>query len=111
MSTLTPDVHASAGSSPDETEGIITFTAQDILLGVPAAQRRSWRDPRQPAPALISARWRRRFGGGGHMNASGFTSTDSIESVRATLLPLLRYALQVIPALDGVLIVDKPGKA
>jgi nanoRNase/pAp phosphatase (c-di-AMP/oligoRNAs hydrolase) len=35
-----------------------------------------------------------RFGGGGHMNASGFTSTDTMDAVRAALLPLLRDALR-----------------
>jgi phosphoesterase RecJ-like protein len=96
--TLTPDEHASAGSSPDETEGIINlpFTAQDIravcLLrsdeaGVTRVSLRS-------KGAVDVRAVAQRFGGGGHMNASGFTSTDPIESVRATLLPLLRDALR-----------------
>jgi len=96
--TLTPDVHARADSSPDETEGIINlpFTAQDIravcLLrsdeaGVTRVSLRSKGTVDVRAVA-------QRFGGGGHMNASGFTSTDPIESVRATLLPLLRDALR-----------------
>ena len=34
------------------------------------------------------------FGGGGHMNASGFTTEGPIDAVRASLLPLLRDALR-----------------
>ena len=96
--TLTPDVHARAGSSPDETEGLINipFTAQDVravcLLrsdeeGVTRVSLRS-------KGAVDVRAVAQRFGGGGHMNASGFTSTDPIETVRAALLPLLRDALR-----------------
>jgi bifunctional oligoribonuclease and PAP phosphatase NrnA len=95
--TLTPDVHVRAGSSPDETEGLINlpFTAADIravcLLrsdeeGVTRVSLRSKGDVDVRAVA-------QGFGGGGHRNASGFTSTEPIETVRATLLPLLRDAL------------------
>ena len=49
-----------------------------------------------------------RFGGGGHMNASGFTSNDPIETVRTSLLPLCATP-SGDPALDRILIVDKPG--
>jgi phosphoesterase RecJ-like protein len=91
-------VHARAGSAPDETEGLINipFTAQDVravcLLrsdegGVTRVSLRSKGTVDVRAVA-------QRFGGGGHMNASGFTSTDPIESVRAVLLPLLRDALR-----------------
>jgi nanoRNase/pAp phosphatase (c-di-AMP/oligoRNAs hydrolase) len=34
------------------------------------------------------------FGGGGHFNASGFTTTDGLDVVRAALLPLMRAAIQ-----------------
>ncbi len=96
--TLTPDVHVRAGSTPEETEGIINlpFTAQDIravcLLrsdedGVTRVSLRSKGtvDVRSVA---------QRFGGGGHLNASGFTSNDRLDVVRDTLLPLLRDALR-----------------
>jgi len=75
--TLTPDVHVRAGSSPDETEGLINmpFTAQEIravcLLrndedGVTRVSLRS--------KGLIDVRAvAQEFGGGGHKNASGFT--------------------------------------
>jgi phosphoesterase RecJ-like protein len=36
----------------------------------------------------------KRFGGGGHMNASGFTTDGPLDGVRTTLLPLLRDALR-----------------
>jgi phosphoesterase RecJ-like protein len=96
--TLTPDVHARAGSTPDETEGLINipFTAQDVravcLLrsdeaGVTRVSLRS-------KGAVDVRAVAQRFGGGGHMNASGFTSTEPIETVRAALLPLLRDALR-----------------
>lgn len=95
--TLTPEVHARAGSRPDETEGLINlpFTAQEIravcLLrsdedGVTRVSLRSKGsiDVRSVA---------QHFGGGGHFNASGFTTQDTLASVEAVLLPLLRAAL------------------
>ena len=96
--TLTPDVHVRAGSTPDETEGLINlpFTAQDIravcLLrndedGVTRVSLRSKGSIDVRAIA-------QRFGGGGHTNASGFTATASLAEVRETLLPLLRDAVR-----------------
>jgi phosphoesterase RecJ-like protein len=96
--TLTPDEHARAGSTPDETDGLINipFTAQDVravcLLrsdeaGVTRVSLRS-------KGAIDVRAVAQHFGGGGHMNASGFTSTDAIDAVRAALLPLLRDALR-----------------
>jgi phosphoesterase RecJ-like protein len=96
--TLTRDVHARAGSIPDETDGLINlpFTAQDIravcLLradedGVVRVSLRSKGDVDVRAVA-------QRFGGGGHMNASGFTTDGPLDAVRTTLLPLLRDALR-----------------
>jgi len=96
--TLTPDVHARAGSSPDETEGLINlpFTALDVRAvcmlrsdeaGVTRVSLRS-------KGAIDVRAVAQRFGGGGHVNASGFTSTDPIETVRTALLPLLRDALR-----------------
>lgn len=94
---LTPDVHERAGSTPDETEGLINlpFTAQDIravcLLrsdedGVTRVSLRSKGDIDVRSVA-------QRFGGGGHFNASGFTAHDDLPAVEAALLPLLRSAL------------------
>jgi bifunctional oligoribonuclease and PAP phosphatase NrnA len=94
---LTPDVHVSAGSTPDETEGLINlpFTAQDIravcLLrsdedGVTRVSLRSKGDIDVRSVA-------QHFGGGGHFNASGFTAQDDLPTVEAVLLPLLRAAL------------------
>jgi phosphoesterase RecJ-like protein len=96
--TLTPDVHARAGSSPDETEGLINipFTAQDVravcLLRSDEGDvtRVSLRSKGTVDVRAVA----QRFGGGGHMNASGFTSTDTMDAVRAALLPLLRDALR-----------------
>jgi bifunctional oligoribonuclease and PAP phosphatase NrnA len=96
--TLTPDVHATVGSTPDETEGIINlpFTAQDVravcLLrsDEPGVTRVSLRSKDSIDVRAVA----QRFGGGGHLNASGFTSADSLEQVRVALLPLLRDALQ-----------------
>ena len=96
--TLTRDVHARAGSTPDETDGLINlpFTAQEIravcLLradedGVVRVSLRSKGDIDVRAVA-------QQFGGGGHMNASGFTAEGPIDAVRASLLPLLRDALR-----------------
>ena len=95
---LTPDMHQRAGSKPDETEGLINlpFTAQDIravcLLrsdedGVTRVSLRS-------KGSIDVRRVAQHYGGGGHLNASGFTSQDPLEAVEATLLPLLRAALQ-----------------
>jgi phosphoesterase RecJ-like protein len=96
--TLTPDVHVRAGSSPDETEGLINlpFTAGDIravcLLRTDedGTTRVSLRSKGTVDVRAVA----QRFGGGGHMNASGFTSTDPLSAVRTTLLPLLRDALR-----------------
>lgn len=95
---LTPDVHVRAGSTPDETEGLINlpFTAQDIravcLLrsdedGVTRVSLRSKGDIDVRTVA-------QHFGGGGHFNASGFTAQDDLPAVEAILLPLLRAALR-----------------
>jgi bifunctional oligoribonuclease and PAP phosphatase NrnA len=96
--TLTPEVHERAGSSPDETEGLINlpFTAQDIravcLLrsdeaGVTRVSLRSKGEVDVRAVA-------QQFGGGGHRNASGFTADAHMEAVEARLLPLLRNAVR-----------------
>ncbi len=96
--TLTPDVHVRAGSTPDETEGLINmpFTAQAIravcLLrndedGSTRVSLRSKGDVDVRAVA-------QRFGGGGHRNASGFTTADPLAAVEDALLPLLRDAVQ-----------------
>ncbi|HTU99420.1 MAG TPA: DHH family phosphoesterase [Luteitalea sp.] len=96
--TLTPDVHARAGSAPDETEGLINlpFTAQTIravcLLrnddGGPTRVSLRSKD------AIDVRAVAQQFGGGGHRNASGFTTSAPIADVEATLLPLLRAAVQ-----------------
>lgn len=94
---LTPDAHQRAGSTPDETEGLINlpFTAQEIravcLLrsdedGVTRVSLRS----KGPIDVRSVAQ---QFGGGGHFNASGFTTAAPLDAVEAELLPLLRAAL------------------
>ncbi len=96
--TLTADVHDRAGSTPDETEGLINlpFTARDIravcLLRDDDGDRtrvslRSKGDVDVRAVA-------QQFGGGGHRNASGFTTTDPLPLVRDRVLPLLRNAIR-----------------
>ena len=96
--TLTPDVHERAGSAPDETEGLINlpFTAQSIRAvcmlrnddgDVTRVSLRS--------KGTIDVRSvAQQFGGGGHANASGFTTSAAITDVEAVLLPLLRAAVQ-----------------
>lgn len=96
--TLTPEVHVTAGSTPDETEGIINmpFTAQEIravcLLrsDEPGLTRVSLRSKGTVDVRSVA----QQFGGGGHFNASGFTTTDGLDEVRAALLPLMRAAIQ-----------------
>lgn len=96
--TLTPDVHERAGSAPDETEGLINlpFTAQAIRAvcmlrtdedGVTRVSLRSKGTVDVRAVA-------QRFGGGGHKNASGFTTPDPLPVVQDALLPLLRDAVR-----------------
>ena len=96
--TLTPEMHRRAGSTPDETEGLINlpFTAQDIravcLLrsdedGVTRVSLRSKGTVDVRAVA-------QRFGGGGHKNASGFTTSEPLPVVQEALLPLLRDAVR-----------------
>lgn len=90
---LTPEMHTRAGSKPDDTDGLINlpFTARDVRAVVlirtdePGATRVSLRskgaiDVRAVAQA---------FGGGGHQNASGFTTSEPADVVEARLLPLL----------------------
>jgi phosphoesterase RecJ-like protein len=95
---LTPEMHARAGSTADDTDGLINlpFTAQDIqavcLLrsdedGVTRVSLRS-------KGAVDVRAVAQRFGGGGHKNASGFTSADAVHAVEAVLLPLLRDAVR-----------------
>lgn len=96
--TLTPDMHARAGSTPDETDGLINlpFTARDIQAvclmrsdedGVTRVSLRS-------KGAVDVRAVAQRFGGGGHKNASGFTSTEPMPVVQDTLLPLLVDAVR-----------------
>lgn len=91
--TLTPEVHERAGSTPDESDGLINlpFTAQDIravcmLRTDQAGQTRVSLRSKSTVDVRSVAQ---RFGGGGHFNASGFSTTDALETVRAALLPLL----------------------
>ena len=96
--TLTPAVHASAGSTPDETDGIINlpFTAQDIraVCMLRSDEAGLTRVSLRSKGSIDVRAVAQRFGGGGHMNASGFTSTDDLERVREALMPLLRDALR-----------------
>jgi phosphoesterase RecJ-like protein len=95
--TLTPDVHVRAGSTPDETEGLINlpFTAQDIraVCMLRTDEDGLTRVSLRSKDAIDVRAVAQRFGGGGHRNASGFTSTDGVETVRETVLPLLRDAI------------------
>ena len=110
--TLTPDVHARAGSSPDETEGLINLPVHGAghPRRVPAAQRRSGRDPRQPA---LEGRRRRSRGGAAlwrrraHECQRLHVDRPDRDGARHAAAAAARRP-QVIPALDGVLIVDKP---
>ena len=49
-----------------------------------------------------------RFGGGGHLNASGFTSTDRLDVGARHAAAAAARRPQVSAAPDGVLVVDKP---
>ena len=96
--TLTREVHERAGSSPDETEGLINipFTAQDIravcLLRDDEGDttRVSLRSKGDVDVRAVA----QRFGGGGHKNASGFTTSEPLAMVGEQLLPLLRDAVR-----------------
>lgn len=95
--TLTPDVHARTGSTPDESDGLINvpFTARQtriVLLLRLDADGRSRISLRSRDEVDIRA-VAQQFGGGGHRNASGFTSDLPLETLRAQLLPLLVAAL------------------
>lgn len=95
---LTPDMHARAGSTPDDTDGLINlpFTARDIRAVCLLRTDES-------GPTRVSLRSKglvdvravaQRFGGGGHKNASGFTIDEPVATVREALLPLLRDAVR-----------------
>lgn len=95
--TLTPDVHARTDSTPDESDGIINvpFTAQSVRIVLLLREDTDGR-------SRVSIRSRtdidirvvaQQFGGGGHRNASGFTSDAPLDILRAQLLPRLVDAL------------------
>lgn len=95
--TLTPDVHDRTGSTPDESDGLVNlpFTAQSVcivlLLRADAdGQSRVSLRSRGDVDIRVVAQ---QFGGGGHRNASGFTSEAPLDALRAQLLPLLVDAL------------------
>lgn len=91
--TLTPEMHERAGSKPDDTEGLINmpFTARDVRAVVmirtdeAGATRVSLRSKGSIDVRAVA----QHFGGGGHQNASGFTSAEPADDVEARLLPLL----------------------
>lgn len=96
--TLTPDMHERAGSTPDETEGLINlpFTAQDIraVCLIRTDEDGLTRVSLRSKGAVDVRQVAQRFGGGGHKNASGFTSPDTLPVVQDALLPLLRDAVR-----------------
>lgn len=94
---LTPDVHARTGSTPDESDGLVNlpFSAgavQIVVLLRADADGTSRVSLRSRGEIDIRA-VAQQFGGGGHRNASGFTSDRSLDDLRAELLPLLVEAL------------------
>lgn len=96
--TLTPDVHQRTGSSADETEGLINlpFTAEAIraVCLLRTDEDGTTRVSLRSKGAVDVRAVAQRFGGGGHSNASGFTSPEPLPVVRAAVLPLLRDALR-----------------
>jgi phosphoesterase RecJ-like protein len=96
--TLTPEVHARTGSTPDESDGLINvpFTARTtcivllLRLDTDGRSRISLRSK----DAIDIRAVAQQFGGGGHRNASGFTSDASLEVLRGQLMPLLVDALE-----------------
>jgi phosphoesterase RecJ-like protein len=95
--TLTPDVHAHTRSVPDESDGMVNlpFSAASIrivLLLREDADGQSRVSLRSKGTVDIRA-VAQQFGGGGHLNASGFTSDLPLATLRAQLLPLLTDAL------------------
>jgi phosphoesterase RecJ-like protein len=94
---LTPEVHARTGSTPDESDGLVNlpFSAKDVqavLLLREDADGRS-RVSLRSREAIDVRAVAQQFGGGGHRNASGFTSDRSLDDLRAALLPLLEAAV------------------
>lgn len=94
---LTPEVHAATGSTPDESDGLVNlpFSAGDVqvvLLLREDADGRS-RVSLRSRPDVDIRVVAQQFGGGGHRNASGFTSDEPLETLRAQLLPLLADAI------------------
>lgn len=99
---VTPEVHARTGSTPEESDGLVNlpFTARDVqavlLLreDVDGRSRVSLRS-REAVDVRAVAQ---QFGGGGHRNASGFTSDRSLDELRAALVPLLEAAVAAVSA-------------
>ncbi len=96
--TLTPDVHQRTGSTADETEGLINlpFTAEAIraVCLLRTDEDGTTRVSLRSKDAVDVRAVAQRFGGGGHTNASGFTSPEPLPVVHAAVLPLLRDALR-----------------
>lgn len=95
---LTPEMHARAGSTPADTDGLINlpFTAQDIkaVCLLRSDEDGLTRVSLRSKGAVDVRAVAQRFGGGGHKNASGFTSTEAVDDVRDALLPLLLDAVR-----------------
>src|SRR5690606_39562329 len=94
---LTPEVHAETGSTPDESDGLVNlpFSAgavQAVLLLRQDGDGRS-RVSLRSRPAVDVRAVAQEFGGGGHRNASGFTSDEPLDVLRGRLLPLLASAI------------------
>jgi phosphoesterase RecJ-like protein len=94
---LTPEVHAETGSTPDESDGLINlpFTAgavQAVLLLRQDGDGRSRVSLRSRGDVDVRE-VAQQFGGGGHRNASGFTSEEPLDALRARLVPLLSAAI------------------
>lgn len=96
--TLTPDMHARAGSTPGDTDGLINlpFSAGDIqaVCLLRADEAGETRVSLRSRDAIDVRAVAQRFGGGGHRNASGFTSREPLPAVQDALLPLLRDAVR-----------------
>lgn len=94
---LTPEVHARTGSTPDESDGLVNLPfsagAVQIVVLLRAEDDGTSRVSLRSRGEIDIRAVAQQFGGGGHRNASGFTSNRSLDDLRATLLPLLVEAL------------------
>jgi phosphoesterase RecJ-like protein len=97
--TVTDEAFAAAGASYDDTEGLINFplTVKDIQAVAFFKQMSdgTWRVSMRSKGTVDVRAIAARFGGGGHVNASGCSAIGDIGALRQQFMALLTQAVDV----------------